>query len=90
MMLIWFIDNMESINMPVDDIQFTSEKICAGEYEIKFKEYTVSISRHEHLGNMWVASANWDRFLYTDPVYSKKEAVRNAKEMISNTIKEHN
>lgn len=58
-------------------------RICAGEYERTDGENTVTISRIEyHDGPGWIAAARWDRFRYTDPIATKREAVAAADYML--------
>lgn len=69
-----------------------TKRICAGRYEISHGEFVATIS-HNWLGGggypnrmAWIANANWDRHLYTDPVETKAQAVRAATQMINDAI----
>lgn len=64
-------------------------RICPGEYEISHGEFVASISRNDYLASdygQWVVSANWDRMLYSDPIYYLADAKKCAKEMIDQAI----
>jgi hypothetical protein len=64
-------------------------KICAGEYEVRplplrSGNLAVSISRVEYWdGPAWIAAAMWDNARYTDPLRTKRDAVFNARVMLS-------
>ena len=58
-----------------------SIKICAGEYEISINDLTVRVFKHEFIGE-WIAAAEWDSSLTTDPLPTKAHAVFNARLML--------
>lgn len=64
-------------------------KICAGEYEVRplplrNGNRAVSISRVEYWdGPAWIAAPKWDARRCTDPLPTKRDAVRNAVAMLA-------
>jgi hypothetical protein len=54
----------------------------AGEYSVTDGKRIVRVSYFEHLKG-WVAAAEWDRCLYTDPLPTKRDAVFNATLMLA-------
>lgn len=65
-------------------------RVCPGMYEVvelgnTIRPRAVDVVYHEHLRG-WVAQARWDRFLYTDVLRTKREAVLNAKVMIREAV----
>lgn len=66
------------------------KRVCPGCYTVEQKVdeadyYTVTITRRDDL-NGWIAAANWDRHLYTDPVPTLRKAEREAVAMINGAI----
>jgi hypothetical protein len=56
-------------------------RLAPGEYEVTDGERTVIISRMDHLDarfGQWVVRADWDRNLYSDPLFTLAEAKENA------------
>lgn len=59
-------------------------RVCAGEYEVGNGVRTVRVTKVRYPdGTYWIAAANWDRWLMTDPLYTKREAVFNARDMLN-------
>ena len=62
-----------------------TRRICAGAYERiasdgRFVDvYTIEL----YDGKWWIAAADWDSRLYTDPLYTKSDAVAAADEMLA-------
>lgn len=56
-------------------------KVCAGAYEMREGDYVVSVFWHDDLGG-WVAGAGWDQHLYTDILPTKRDAMREARQML--------
>lgn len=57
-------------------------RLSEGNYEMRCnKNSRVNICYFPHLKG-WIAAAMWDKYLYTDPMPTKKEAVIQAKIMI--------
>lgn len=57
-----------------------TKRKCAGEYKVTNGERTVFVSKINFgYGDEWVAAAEWDNTLYTDPLPTKREAVYNAR-----------
>lgn len=61
----------------------------AGEYEVsrvgstvKRRLRTVRITKVCDNGVYWIAAANWDSYLYTEPLKTKRDAVYYAKIML--------
>ncbi len=66
------------------------KRVCPGCYKVEQKVddadyYTVSITRRDDL-NGWIAAAQWDRCLYTDPVSTLRKAQREAVAMINGAV----
>ncbi len=61
--------------------EFKTKRVCAGRYEVTDGENTVTLDRRDDL-NGWIASANWDRYRYTDPLPTKAAAKFNALHML--------
>ena len=54
-------------------------RVCAGLYKVQLGDYTVEVIRQDHLkGEQLMARAEWDRFRYSDPVWTKREAMQSA------------
>jgi hypothetical protein len=69
--------------------QFISNKICAGEYQVRQKDdpfkRIVNISLLEFSdGPGWIASAQWVRDVYSDPHKRKYNAMNEAISMLKN------
>ncbi len=63
--------------------KFKTTRFCAGEYRVTDGVRVVSISQQLFCdGYGWTASADWDQWLATDPLPTKREAVRNAHYML--------
>lgn len=62
-------------------MDFWTTKECAGSYVRTDGSQKVSVQYFDHLDG-WIAKAEWDRFLMTDPVPTKREAVLNADHML--------
>lgn len=64
-----------------------SKRICAGMYEVKLGDRTVTINHFSPADGAsftgWVAAADWDRYLYTDPLDTKADAMRSAEHMLN-------
>ena len=66
-------------------------RICPGEYEVRvpsvdsFGPKFVRVTRVYYPGDgtYWIAAANWDRLLYSDPLPRKKDAVQSAEYMLT-------
>lgn len=58
-----------------------TRRICAGLYTVTCGVRAVTIEYRADLKG-WVAAANWDQWLYTDPVPTKNAAVYNAQIML--------
>jgi len=54
----------------------------AGMYNVTDGENFVQVEYMDHLGG-WMAVAQWDRYLYTDILATKRDAVIEAKEMLA-------
>lgn len=63
-------------------MKIKTTKIAAGDYEVTDGNRIVTITKRENIG--WIAGANWDRFLMTDPLWTKREAVAEAVKMLEN------
>lgn len=61
-----------------------SKKICAGMYEVTDGENTVMITQvyYPNDGKYWVAAAQWDSSRFSDPLYTKHDAMKSAKYML--------
>lgn len=59
----------------------TTKKICAGYYCVTNGTRTVNVQYMDHLAS-WMAIAEWDKYTYSDPVATKREAVAIANEII--------
>ena len=63
----------------------TTHKDGSGQYKVcgtaAADGRTVTVTYFEHLRG-WVAAADWDRYLYTDAVPTKRDAVREAHSML--------
>jgi hypothetical protein len=59
-------------------------EMCAGGVD-PTRGYIVTITRRDDLKG-WIAAARWDRFLYTDPVPTLRQAKRSATSMINGII----
>lgn len=61
----------------------TTTRISAGLYEVRAGARAVEISKQEFSdGPGWVARAQWDRYMYSDPLPTKRDAVAVALEML--------
>lgn len=65
--------------------EFTTKRQGAGEYTVHGpRGLSVRVFRNEMPGPMkWIAAAEWDRHVYSDPFYTKGEAVEAAQDMIN-------
>lgn len=64
-------------------MKIQTTRICPGEYMVKAGNARVFISRNTYWdGELWVASADWDKGIYTDPLPTLRDAKANAIEMI--------
>lgn len=68
-------------------MKLQSRKICAGLYRVSLGNLEVSVtffSRAKDGSTFtgWVAQSDWDRFLVTDPLQTKRDAMRNAFHML--------
>lgn len=69
-------------------MSITVKKHCAGLYIVSDGEHTVTVTYFcpndgaSYYG--WIASAEWSRYVYSDPIYTKRQAVECAKNMIEN------
>lgn len=68
------------------------KRVCPGCYTVEHKVdeadyYTVEITHRADLKG-WIAAAQWDRHLYTDPVATLRKAEREAIAMIDGAINE--
>jgi len=66
------------------------KRVCPGCYTVEQKVdgahyYTVSITRRDDL-NGWIAAAQWNQYLCTDPVATLRKAQRDAVAMINGAI----
>ena len=61
-----------------------STKRSAGEYEVSNGTgRTVRVTRVKlDDGLWWVATANWDNYRYSDPLFTKRSAMDAAREML--------
>jgi hypothetical protein len=63
-------------------------KICSGLYEVKDGERKVEVAFFEKADGAsftgWVARATWTHGFYSDPLATKREAVREAEAMLAN------
>lgn len=59
-----------------------TKRHCSGSYEVWSGDLAVTIQRRDDLDG-WIAAAQWDRHLYTDPVPTKAAAVREAAAMLA-------
>lgn len=65
-------------------------RVCAGEYEVRIPALdsigprVVRVTKIKFVGTgaYWIAAARWDGWLYTDPLRTKRDAVRNAEQML--------
>lgn len=64
----------------------TVTRTAPGFYVLSDGARAVNIIRNEELAgpDKWVAYATWDRYLSTDPLPTKRDAVRCAHEMLDN------
>lgn len=64
----------------------TVKKYCAGLYIVSDGENTVDVTyfcpQEGASFYGWVAKAQWSCYVYSDPIYTKREAVECAKGMI--------
>ena len=56
-------------------------KHAVGSYIRTDGKRSVSITYFDHLKG-WIAAAEWDRHLFTDPVPTKRDAILNADSML--------
>ena len=69
-----------------------AKRIQAGVYEYSVGKFTVEV--HSVPGNpafgdpseMWVAVAQWDNHCYSDPLYTKRDAVNSARAMLNEAL----
>jgi len=54
----------------------------AGLYNVTDGKKTVEVEYMDHLKG-WMAISQWDRYLYTDVIATKREAVLHAKDMLA-------
>jgi len=54
----------------------------AGMYNVTDGENAVQVEYMDHLDG-WMAIAKWDRYLYTDVMATKRDAVLEAKDMLA-------
>ena len=64
-------------------MKITTKRLAPGYYEVTNGKRTVEVYRREER-RAWIARATWDRYLYTDLVDTKREAVEAARWMIEN------
>lgn len=64
-----------------DTVFYKTIKEGAGSYVRTNGKHKVKVSYFDHL-NAWIAAAEWDACLYTDPVATKREAIMNADYML--------
>lgn len=65
--------------------QYISKKICAGSYEVSIKgdDRVVLVDKMVFWdGPGWIASAQWIHDVYTDPLQTKREAMKQAKKIL--------
>lgn len=60
-------------------------RVCAGEYVVSngTKRVRVTKVQYPNDGVYWIAAAEWDAGQYTDPLFTKRDAVFNAIIMIT-------
>lgn len=68
-------------------------RICAGEYEVRLIAgiapwLAVRVTKVHYPGDgiYWIAAANWDEHLHTDPLATKRDAAFNAKRMFEDRL----
>lgn len=64
-------------------------RVAPGRYYVSDGTGNVTVTRMDHLparGPQWVAAAEWDRYLYTDPLWTKADAVTEAHRMLSHVV----
>lgn len=59
---------------------YRTTRICAGLYVVSDGQNNVQVSNNEF---GWMASAEWDRFLYSDATDTKREAKATAVAMLN-------
>ena len=63
---------------------------CPGSYNVAANGRTVVVNGYSRRDGAtfdgWIAQAEWDRFYYTDPLPTKRDAVANAVEMLKNPV----
>lgn len=61
------------------------KRICAGSYKVTHYLNSVYVTKvvYPNDGTYWIAAANWDHDLFTDPLHTKASAVLNAKYMLA-------
>lgn len=66
------------------------KRLCQGHYtvstSVRSGGYVVNVTFTPQYPG-WIAAACWDRHRYTDPLRTKREAVREAHRMINNALK---
>lgn len=69
---------------------FIVKKHCAGLYIVSDGEIEVEVKyfcpQEGDTFYGWVARGMWSSYVYSDPIYTKREAVEVAKSMIANHI----
>lgn len=61
-----------------------STRICAGLYEVTDGKNIVKVTQvhYPNDGMYWVAAADWDSMRVSDPLYTKRDAMRSANYML--------
>ncbi len=71
-----------------ETMTITVKKYCAGLYIVSDGEATVDVTYFCPAEGAsfygWVAKGQWSAHVYSDPIYTKREAVEVAKSMIAN------
>ena len=73
--------------------RYPMHRLAPGEYAIEYGTFTVMISRYYWLDRrygQWVARADWDQHLYTDPMMTLRDARDAADAMIDEAVDEWN
>lgn len=63
----------------------TITKVCSGYYTVTYGGRTVEVVKNdEFIGpDKWIARAMWDRYFFTDPLPTYRDAKRSAQEMLT-------
>ena len=65
---------------------YTSVRNGPGAYTLTHEGLSMTIIRNPDLdAGQWIAYANWDKHIVIDPVYTKREAMQQARSILCDT-----